>query len=235
MLQDEPPQDGWLQLLFETTPFTMREATQPEQELPQQSGRPSQHQPRPHIMMAKSQPKQQHGDPGFMMRKSGQANHKASFAGQPGTIHGARPNNLASPPGKSNRSNTPAVTPGGNAAPTPSVASPPTGTPPYATPPQISPLPYPYSTSPAAGSSSHAPAALGLPNSPDMMQPYSAWGAHAGNPYMAAYQYQYAQHQMSQQMSPYLLAQSMPLAHPYGAAGPPRPPGPRPPPYSPQK
>lgn len=86
-LQDEAPVDGWLQLLFETTPFTMREAAQMELELPQQSGRPVVHQARPHIMMAKSQPKQ-HGDPGFMQRKSGQANHKASFAGTAGTIHG---------------------------------------------------------------------------------------------------------------------------------------------------
>ena len=89
LLQDEAPVDGWLQLLFETTPFTMREAAQMEQELPQQSGRPVLHQARPHIMMAKSQPKQ-HGDPGFMQRKSGQANHKASFAGTAGTIHGTQ-------------------------------------------------------------------------------------------------------------------------------------------------
>ncbi|KAL0029270.1 hypothetical protein WJX79_006844 [Trebouxia sp. C0005] len=81
--QDEPPADGWLQLLFETTPFTMREAVEAEEELPQQSGRPSLLQARPHIMMPKSQPKQ-HGEPGFMMRKSGQSNHKPYASGQQG-------------------------------------------------------------------------------------------------------------------------------------------------------
>ncbi len=101
-LQDEPPADGWLQLLFETTPFTMREAVEVEEELPQQSGRPSLLQARPHIMMPKSQPKQ-HGEPGFMMRKSGQSNHKPYASGQQGFAGGQKPHSnsrtvIASPP-----------------------------------------------------------------------------------------------------------------------------------------
>lgn len=101
-VQDEPPADGWLQLLFETTPFTMREAIEVEEELPQQSGRPSLLQARPHIMMPKSQPKQ-HGEPGFMMRKTGQANHKSQGTGQQGFVAGKSPHSnsrtvIASPP-----------------------------------------------------------------------------------------------------------------------------------------
>lgn len=100
--QDEPPADGWLQLLFETTPFTMREAVEVEEELPQQSGRPSLLQARPHIMMPKSQPKQ-HGEPGFMMRKSGQSNHKPYASGQQGFAGAKNPHSnsrtvIASPP-----------------------------------------------------------------------------------------------------------------------------------------
>lgn len=149
---------------------------------------------------------------------------------------GAKPNNLASPPSKIARGYAPATTPG--SGPQPSALSPPAATPPYATPPQISPLPYPFATSPVApgASGSHAPGALGLPSSPDMMQqPYNRWPAHAGHPYMAPYQYQYGHQPMSQQMPPYMMAQTMPMTHHYGTPPGPRPPGPRPPSHSPKK
>ena len=55
-------------------------------------------------MMAKSQPKQ-HGEPGFMMRKSGQPNHKPYASGQQGFVTGHKPQSnsrtvIASPPPK---------------------------------------------------------------------------------------------------------------------------------------
>lgn len=98
--QDEAPADGWLALLFEITPFTMREAVELEEELPQQSGRPNVlPQARPHIMMAKSQPKQ-HGEPGFMMRKT-QPNHRSSGGHPPGkSPHSNSRTVVASPPPK---------------------------------------------------------------------------------------------------------------------------------------